>query len=39
MLKEEVTQFEQHCHDCRTCAAILLRELAIMGTVRAAGRR
>jgi hypothetical protein len=38
MAEEEAKQFEQHCDACAKCAAILVREMAIMGLMRAAGR-
>jgi hypothetical protein len=38
MPEEEAKEFEQHCDACARCAAMLVREIAIMGMVRAAGR-
>lgn len=38
MPEAEAKEFEQHCDACARCNAILVRELAIMGMVRAAAR-
>jgi hypothetical protein len=38
MPEAEAKEFEQHCDACDRCKLILVKELAIMGMVRAAGR-
>jgi hypothetical protein len=38
MPEQEAKEYERHCDACVRCAAFLVREMAIMGMVRAAGR-